>query len=71
MAKKQINTQSVTQNNTRCFLHSPTKGEEVAFIEKSIGHGESLKGMGYFEEKSLIVKCRNCVQSRILDSIYA
>jgi len=44
-------------------------GEGVVFIEKSIAHGGSSKGMGYFEERLLIVKCRNCVKSQIPDSM--
>jgi len=32
------------------------EGEDVIFVEKSIVQGESSKGMGYFEERSLIVK---------------
>jgi len=44
-------------------------GEEFVFIGKSIVHGESAKAMGYLEDRSLIVKCRNYVQSRISDPI--
>jgi len=43
--------------------------EEFVFIGKSIVHDESLKAMGYFEDRSLIVKCRNYVESQILDPI--
>jgi len=39
--------------------------EEFVFIRKSIVHGESSQAMGYLEDGSLIVKCRNYVQSRI------
>jgi len=38
-------------------------GEEFVFIGKSIIHGESSKAMGYLEDRLLIVKCRNYVQS--------
>jgi len=43
--------------------------EEFAFIGKSIVYGESSKAMGYLEDRSLIVKCRNYVQSQISDPI--
>jgi len=44
-------------------------GEEFVFIGKSIVHGESSKVMGYLQDRSLIVKCRNYVQSQISDPI--
>jgi len=44
-------------------------GEEFVFIGKSILTDDSSKAIGYLEDKSLIVKCRNYVQSRISDPI--
>jgi len=44
-------------------------GEEFIFMGKSIIHGESSKAMVYLEDRSLIVKCRNYVQSRVSDPI--
>jgi len=44
-------------------------GEEFVFIEKPIVYGESSKAMGYLGDRSLIVKCKNYVQSQILDLI--
>jgi len=38
-------------------------GEEFVFIGKVIVHGEFSKAMGYLEDRSLIVKCKNYVQS--------
>jgi len=46
-------------------------GEEFVFVEKSIVHGESSKAMGYLEDTSLIVKCKNYVQSQTSDPIKA